>query len=40
MTLTRAAGAVSAQYVIVWFTEVGQVDDGRHRATLAEVTVR
>jgi eukaryotic-like serine/threonine-protein kinase len=39
VTLTRAAGAVSAQYVIVWFTRVGQVDDGRHRATLAEVTV-
>jgi hypothetical protein len=38
--LTRAAGPVSAQYVIVWFTKVSQVDDGRHRATLAEVTVR
>jgi hypothetical protein len=37
--LTRAAGPVNAQYVMVWFTKVGLVDDGRHRATLAEVTV-
>jgi hypothetical protein len=38
--LTRADGPVDAQYVIVWFTKVSKVSDGRFRATLAEVTVR
>ena len=36
----EAKKPVSGQYVIVWFTSVSQVDDGRFRATLAEVTVR
>ena len=31
---------VTGQYVIVWFTKVSQVSDGKFRATLAEVTVR
>ena len=30
----------TGQYVIVWFTKVSQVSDGRFRATLAEVAVR
>lgn len=33
---TEAAG----RYVIVWFTKVSQVSDGRFRATLAEVSLR
>jgi hypothetical protein len=36
--LAAAGGPVSGQYVIVWFTKVSQVPDGRFRATLAEVT--
>jgi hypothetical protein len=37
----RAQGEpASGQYVIVWFTRISQVSDGRFRATLAEVTVR
>ena len=40
ITLTRADGPADGQYVIVWFTKVSQVSDGRFRATLAEVTVR
>jgi hypothetical protein len=37
----RAKGeAATGQYVIVWFTKVSQVSDGKFRATLAEVTVR
>jgi hypothetical protein len=40
VTLTRTDGPVDAQYVIVWFTKVSKVSDGRFRATLAEVTVR
>jgi len=35
-TNTQAAGSK----VIVWFTKVSQVSDGRFRATLAEVTLR
>ena len=38
--VTVKGTAVDGQYVIVWFTSVSQVGDGRFRATLAEVTVR
>ena len=40
VSVRAAAEAPSGQYVIVWFTRVSQVSDGRFRATLAEVTVR
>jgi hypothetical protein len=30
---------VEGQYVFVWFTKLSKVDDGRYRATLAEVTL-
>ncbi|TQJ48857.1 hypothetical protein [Phycicoccus sp. SLBN-51] len=30
----------TGKFVIVWFTKVSQVSDGRYRATLAEITVR
>jgi hypothetical protein len=40
ITLTSAKPDASGQYVIVWFTKVSQVSDGRFRATLAEVALR
>ena len=40
LTVSAAGGPVEAQYIIVWFTKVSQVSDGRFRATLAEVQVR
>jgi len=30
----------TGKFVMVWFTKVSQVNDGRYRATLAEITVR
>ena len=39
VTISHEGGPVTGQYVFVWFTKVSQVDDGRFRATLAEVTV-
>ena len=39
VTLT-ADKPVTGKFVIVWFTKVSQVSDGRYRATLAEITVR
>jgi eukaryotic-like serine/threonine-protein kinase len=35
----RADKAIDGQYVFIWFTKLSKVDDGRFRATLAEVTV-
>jgi hypothetical protein len=35
----RADKPIDGQYVFVWFTKLSKVDDGRFRATLAEVTV-
>lgn len=32
--------AATGKFVMVWFTKVSQVNDGRFRATLAEITVR
>lgn len=40
VTLTNAKPDASGKYVIVWFTKVSQVSDGRFRATLAEVALR
>jgi hypothetical protein len=40
LTLPSGDKDASGQYVIVWFTKVSQVDDGRFRATLAEVALR
>lgn len=40
VTIKASGDKVKGQYVFVWFTKVSQVSDGRHRATLAEVTVR
>ncbi len=33
-------GTATGKFVMVWFTKVSQVNDGRFRATLAEMTVR
>lgn len=30
----------STRYLVIWFTKIGQAPDGRHRAALAEVTVK
>lgn len=35
----KADAPVTGRYVIIWFTKVSEVSDGRFRATLAEVTV-
>ena len=40
VTLANKDAEASGKYVIVWFTEVSQVSDGRFRATLAEVSIR
>jgi hypothetical protein len=40
VTITAKDAEVAGKYVLVWFTEVSRVDGGRHRATLAEITVR
>lgn len=40
ITLKATNAQASGSKVIVWFTKVSQVSDGRFRATLAEVTLR
>jgi eukaryotic-like serine/threonine-protein kinase len=40
VTITAKDAEVAGKYVIVWYTELSKVDDGRFRATLAEITVR
>jgi hypothetical protein len=40
VTLDNKDVEASGKYVIVWFTKVSQVSDGRFRATLAEVSIR
>lgn len=39
LTIASQDTEASGQYVIVWFTKVSQVSDGRFRATLAEVSL-
>ena len=39
VTITGRSAA-RGQYVTIWFTTTVQSDDGRHRASLAEVVLR
>jgi hypothetical protein len=39
VTFSAKGDGAAGQYVIVWFTKISQVSDGRFRATLAEVAV-